>query len=140
MPPPVLAGCSEPLVDGAPDLRGTWEVVEVSVQGAPVPGHPGLGRLQRIEQCGDRLVVTASGIIHDMRCDGVLEHGVHDVAELDKTTPIQVVATYEDGVHVLRPVGLPVEVRRRLEGDTLVWDYLGFTARLRRRVPEQPSH
>ena len=44
--------------------------------------------------------------------------------------PITVVATYEDGVHVLRPVGLPVEVRRRREGDQLVWDYLGFTARL----------
>ena len=35
-----------------------------------------------------------------------------------------------DGVHVLRPVGLPVEVRRRREGDQLVWDYVGFTARL----------
>ena len=28
MPPPVLAGCREPLVAGAPDLRGTWKVVD----------------------------------------------------------------------------------------------------------------
>ncbi len=42
------------------------------------------------------------------------------------------VATFEDGVHVLRPVGLPIEIRRRMDGDVLVWDYLGFTARLRR--------
>ena len=31
-----------------------------------------------------------------MRCDGTVEHGVHDVAEFDKTTEITVVATYED--------------------------------------------
>ena len=130
MPPPVLAGCTEPLVDGAPELGGLWQVVEVQSGGTVVPDHRALGRVQRIEQCGDRLVVTASGIIHDMRVDGTEENGVHDVAEMDYATPITVVATYEDGVHVLRPVGLPVEVRRRRDGDQLVWDYLGFTARL----------
>ena len=57
---------------------------------------------------------------------------MNDVAEFDKKTPITVVCTFEDGVHVLRPVGMPIEVRRRLEGDQLVWDYLGFTARLDR--------
>ncbi|HEV2310913.1 MAG TPA: hypothetical protein VGU73_10330, partial [Acidimicrobiia bacterium] len=81
--------------------------------------------------CGDRLVVTAGGIIHDMRCDGTLEHGVHDVAEFDKQTPITVAASYEHGVHVLRPEGLPVEVRRWREGDDMLWDYVGFRARLR---------
>lgn len=132
MPAPVLDGCTEPLVAGAPDLRGLWEVVTVTVGGEPQPGHPGIGTRQRIEQCGDRLVVTAGGIIHDMRCDGTLERGVDDVADLDKTTRIRVAASYEDGVHVLRPDGLPIEVRRRLDGDELVWDYFGFTARLRR--------
>src|SRR5204863_159313 len=28
-PGPILAGCSDPLVDGAPDLRGLWQVTEV---------------------------------------------------------------------------------------------------------------
>jgi len=69
-PAPVLAGCTEPLVEGAPDLRGHWKVVEVEVDGAKDPNHPVLGHEQRIEQCGNRLVVTAAGIIHDMRCDG----------------------------------------------------------------------
>ena len=41
-----------------------------------------------------------------MRCDGVLEHGVNDVMHTDFTTPMHVVATYENGVHVLRPDGL----------------------------------
>lgn len=132
MPPPVLAGCDEPLVAGAPDLRGTWEVVAVEVDGAELPGHRALGARQRIEQAGDRLVVTAAGIVHDMRCDGTTERGVHDVAEMDKRTPITVVATYEDRVHVLRPVGLPIEVKRWRDGDALRWQYLGFTARLER--------
>lgn len=131
-PDPVLAGCDEPLVAGAPDLRGMWQVVGVEVDGAEVPGHRALGSVQRVEQAGDRLVVTAAGIIHDMRCDGTEEHGVHDVAEIDKRTPITVVATYEHGVHVLRPVGFPIEVRRRLDGAQMVWDYLNFTARLER--------
>ena len=134
-PEPVLAGCSTPPVDGAPDLRGTWTVVEVVADGAVVPGHRALGHVQRIEQCGDRIVITAGGVVHDMRCDGTEENGVHDVAEFDKQTPITVVATYEDGTHVLRPVGLPIEVKRRLEGAQMIWDYLGFTARLQRLGP-----
>ena len=132
MPPPVLAGCTQPLVDHAPDLRGTGLVVEVQVDGGDAPDHPAVGHVQRIEQCGDRLVVTAGGVVHDMRCDGTLEHGVHDVAEFDQQTPIVVVASYEDGVHSLRPVGLPIEVTRRREGSDMVWDYVGFRARLRR--------
>ena len=133
MPPPVLAGCTEALADGAPDLRGMWAARAVEVDGKPVPDHPALRHVERIEQCGDRLVVTAGGVIHDMRCDGTEEHGVHDVAEFDFATPITVVATFEDGVHVLRPVGLPgIEVTRRLDGDELVWTYLGITARLGR--------
>ena len=137
MPPPVLAGCTAPLVDGAPDLRGMWQVVEVVAEGAVVADHRALGHVQRVEQCGDRLVVTGGGVVHDMRCDGTEAHGVHDVAEFDKQTPITVVATYEDGVHVLRPVGLPIEVTRRCDGDDMVWEYLGFTARLRRLGPPE---
>lgn len=136
-PEPILGGCTEPLVDGAPDLRGVWQVVEIVVGDDVDPNHSAIGGIQRIEQCGDRLVVTAAGIIHDMRCDGTEEHAVHDVAEFDKTTEITVVATYEDGVHVLRPVGLPVEVTRRREGEHMIWQYLGFTARLRRLGPPE---
>ena len=133
MPPPVLAGCTEPLVEEAPDLRGLWKVVSVTANGTAVSDHPVIGHEQRIEQCGDRLVVTASGIIHDMRCDGSEEHGVHDVAEFDRQTPITVVASYEDGVHILRPVGLPgIEVTRRRDGEHMIWTYVGFEARLQR--------
>ncbi len=133
MPPPVLATCTEPLVNAAPDLRGTWRTVSVQVEGVDVDNHRALGHVQRIEQCGDRLVVTAAGVVHDMRCDGTEAHGVHDVAEFDYATPITVVATFEEGIHVLRPVGLSgTEVTQRLEGERLRWTYPGFTAVLER--------
>lgn len=130
MPPPVLAACDEPLVDGAPDLRGTWRTISVETDDGPAPvDHPAYQVVQRIEQAGDRVVITAGGVVHDMRCDGTETHGVNDVAEFDFHTPITVVATYEDGLHVLRPVGLPIEVTRRLDGDQMIWAYLGFTSR-----------
>ena len=136
MPPPVLAACTEPLVNGAPDLRGTWRAGSILVDGTEVADHPAHGHVERIEQCSDRLVVTAGGVVHDMRCDGTEAHGVHDVAEFDFTTPITVVATFEEGVHVLRPIGLPgIEVTRRLDGARLIWTYLGFTAVLERIGP-----
>lgn len=135
MPPPVLAGCAEPLVEGAPDLRGTWRVVDVQANGAQLPqALPIWKHVERIEQAGDRVIVTAGGVVHDMRADGTYEHGVRDVAAADFKTQIVVAATYEDGVLVLRPQGMPgVEVRRWREGDQLFWRYdTRFTARLER--------
>ena len=122
-------------------MRGMWQVADVLIEGEPVAGHQMIGAIQRIEQAGDRVTITAGGLIHDMRCDGTEANGVNDVVEFDKQTPITVVATFEDGVHVLRPVGLPIEVKRRLEGDDLMWQYLGFTCRLVRlgSTEMQPS-
>ena len=140
-PDPVLAGCGEPLADGAPDLRGTWKAFEVRVNGelAPPDDDSLAGRLhrhtERIEQAGNRAVITGGGVIHDfMACDGTEENGVHDVMAHDFTTPITVAASYEDRALVLRPKGLPgIEVRRWLDGDHLVWEYAaGCTVRLNR--------
>jgi hypothetical protein len=133
-PPPVLAGCTEPLPAGVPDLRGTWRVVAVEWKlGDPPEPLPVADHVERIEQCGDRVCITADGIIHDMRADGTEEHGVNDVTAVGGH-PISVVCTFEDGVHTLRPVGMPdVEVTRRLDGDELVWAYGPlFVARLTR--------
>jgi len=123
-PPPILAGCTEPLVAGAPDLRGTWRVISATRGGQPVPeGDRLLSYTERIEQCGDRIVDCGGGTIADARADGTEENGVHDVSVFDYTTPIHVVASYEDGVFVLRPVGLPgIQVTRRLDADGhMVW-------------------
>ena len=141
MPPPILAGCTDPLADGAPDLRGTWKVVDGESDGAPLPAdHPIRGHVERIEQAGDRVVVTSTGIIHDMVADGTYESGVNDVMAADLTTPIVVAASFEDGVLVLRPKDLPgVEVRRWREGEQMVWRYdRMFTTRLE-RIDDTPG-
>jgi hypothetical protein len=133
LPPPVLAGCTEPLAAGVADLRGTWRAVAVTWKDGTVrDDDPVAGHVERIEQCGDRVCITSTGIVHDMRADGTVEHGVDDVNP--GGVPIKVVCTFEDGVHTLRPVGMPgVEVTRHLEGGQLFWDYGPlFTARLER--------
>ncbi|MEW6271411.1 MAG: hypothetical protein AB1689_19185 [Thermodesulfobacteriota bacterium] len=134
MPPPILALCTEPLADGAPDLRGLWTSETVTFDGEPAPADAPLWRhVERIEQCGDRVVVTSSGVIHDMRADGTVDNGVHDVSALN-FQPITVVATFEDGALVLRPVGIPgFVVTRARDGDALVWSYgPTITVRMRR--------
>ena len=141
-PAAVLADCTEPLVDGAPDLRGMWKAADVTINGEPAPPeHRAWRSFQRVEQCGDRIVITGNGVIHDMRADGTIENGVHDVLESDHETEIVVVASYEDGVHVLRPVAIPgVEVRRRRDGAQMVFDYLGgLRMRLDRTGPPESA-
>lgn len=121
-PSRTLADCREPLVSGAPDLRGVWEVVDGRMK----------GHVERIEQAGNRITITVGGLVHDMFCDGTLEHGVDDVAGFGGDR-IRVAATFEDGVHKLRPFGKRiVAVTRRLDGDEMVWRYGLFRNRLRR--------
>ena len=65
-PQPILRGCTEPLPEGASDLRGLWQQV-------------GGGHVERVEQCGNRVVVTSSGLIHDMTTDDNLSGASDDV-------------------------------------------------------------
>jgi hypothetical protein len=126
MPPPFLDGCDDPMVPGAPDLRGTWRAVDATAVdgGALADDHPIRNHVERIEQAGNRVIVTSGGVVHDMVADGDVAHGVDDVMAADFATRIRVAAGYEDGVLVLRPDGLDgVEVRRWRDGDRLVWRY-----------------
>ena len=116
-PPPVLATCTEPLVSGAPDLRGIWRIVSHNGQ-APKAGEHLHNYAERIEQCGDRIVDMGGGTIADGRADGTVENAVRDVSVRDYKTPILVVVTYEKGVYVLRPPARPgFEARRWLDAD-----------------------
>lgn len=118
MPPAVLAACTEPLAADAPDMRGLWQAFAVEVDGEPIDD---LRHAERIEQCGNRVVITAGGVVHDMFADGTLENGVNDVSA-HGFAPIQVAATFEDHKLVLRPGNAFVAVTRHLEGDVLVWN------------------
>ena len=121
-PARTLDGCREPLAPGVPDLRGVWEVYE-----GRMTGH-----VERIEQAGNRITITTGGLVHDMICDGTLENGVDDTAGIGGRH-IRVAATFEDGVHKLRPFDKKVVVvTRRLEGDEMLWRYGPTRNRLRR--------
>ncbi|HEY8171873.1 MAG TPA: hypothetical protein VIH21_02200 [Dehalococcoidia bacterium] len=135
MPAPVLSACTEPLAFGAPDLRGLWQAYRVEQDGHTLPDHPLNHHVERIEQCGDRVVITSEPIIHDMRADGVLEHGVNDVAGAN-FAPIQVAAVFNNGRLDLHPGGVdpsrPPVVTREIIGGELVWHYAAFTVTMRR--------
>ena len=117
MPPPVLPQCTEPLAPGAFDMRGLWEAYAIEVDGEPVDD---VSHVERVEQCGNRVVITSTPVVHDMVCDGTLENGVNDVSGFD-WQPISVAATWEDGKHVLRPNNEMIAVTRELDGDELIW-------------------
>ena len=123
-PPLILARCTEPLVTGAPDLRGIWKTISATRGGQAVADDDRLmSYTERIEQCGNRIVDCGGGTIADARADGTEENGVNDISVFDFKTPIHVVATYEDNSFVLRPVGIAgIEVRRHLDDDGhMVW-------------------
>ena len=126
-PAPVLARCTEPLAPGAPDLRGVWS------------GHSdGKTHIERIQQCGDRVVIESSGVTHDMRADGILAHGVDDIAA-GTARPIKVAAVFENNGLSLKPFGGPTRVTRVLEGDVLVFNYNGKVTRLHRIAALPPG-
>ena len=109
---PVLAACSEPLADDVVDMRGLWQAYTGRV-----------GHIERIEQCGNRTVVTTSGVIHDFRTDGTLKNGSRDI-EPPRCLNTFVSIDYKDDVMRFHPFGLPVTiVTRRRDGDELVWTY-----------------
>jgi hypothetical protein len=135
MPAPVLADCNEPLASGVPDFRGLWRAFEVTDDGVP---NTNTSHIERIEQAGNRVVITAGGVIHDMVADGTLENGVNDVAARS-FQPITVAATWEDGALVLRPNNAFVAVSRHLESDVLVWNMYPLKRITRMRRVEEAA-
>lgn len=143
MPPPILAKCTEPLHPGAPDLRGLWRAYAVEAEGQPAPDHPLIGQEQRIEQCANRVVITAGRTIHDMRADGTLANGVNDVADADLSQEIQVAALFASGRLDLHPFGVdpkkPALVTREIVDSQLVWNYGPLKIRLRQVKSADPG-
>jgi hypothetical protein len=130
-PLPVLADCREPLAPGVVDLRGLWHA-----EAGPLPGH-----VERIEQCGDRLIVTAGGVIHDFRTDGSVARGSRDI-EPPLCVNTWVSIEWVDEVLSFHPFGLPYTiVTRRSDGDEVVFTYPRFEGEIRMkricRVPER---
>ena len=121
-PLPILADCTEPLPEGAADIRGLW----LGVEG----GH--VGHVERVEQCGSRVVVTSSGLIHDSGPNSTAGETTNDtegavlfVAGGQEYCPrTSASMVWNDGVLDFHVFGWgPVVVRRYPEGEQLVWEY-----------------
>lgn len=137
-PLPILAGCTEPLIEGAADIRGLW----IGVEGSFV------GHVERIEQCGSRTVVTSSGIIHDYGPNSTAGLNTNDtegsvlfvIGEREYCPRTSASMIWNQGVLNFHAFGWgPVVVRRYLDGERLVWEYLdGNITRMERicRLPE----
>ncbi|MEQ8860851.1 MAG: hypothetical protein RIC56_19575 [Pseudomonadales bacterium] len=136
-PLPILAECTEPLPEGAADIRGLWLGVEGRV-----------GHVERVEQCGSRTVVTSSGIIHDYGpnssaglntndTEGTVLFTIGDREYCPRTSASMI---WNDGVLDFHVFGWgPVVVRRYLNGEQLIWEYAdGSVTRMDRicRLPD----
>ncbi len=131
-PLPILADCTEPLSEGAADIRGLW----LGVEG----GHS--GHVERVEQCGSRVVVTSSGIIHDAGPNSTLGETTNDteggvlftVGEREYCPRTSASMIWNDDVLDFHVFGWgPVVVNRYLDGEQLIWEYAdGSTTRMNR--------
>jgi hypothetical protein len=139
-PLPILAECTEPLSSQADDIRGLWRGV--------AGGH--IGHVERIEQCGSRVVVTTSGLIHD--------YGPNSTGGLNTNdTEGSVLFTLGGQEHCMRTSASmiwenkilnfhafgwgPRVVRRYRDGDELIWEYLdGSVTRMERLCTLPEAH
>ena len=131
-PLPILAECTEPLVAGADDIRGLW----LGVEG----GH--IGHVERIEQCGRRVVVTSSGLIHDYGPNSTLGENTNDtegrvvfrIGDKPYCPRTSASMIWNQGVLEFHALGWgPVVVRRYRDGEQLVWEYVdGSVTRMNR--------
>ena len=82
-----------------------------------------MGKMERIEQCGLRIIITSSGIIHDtFIANGLDEYGVIDVngATCEPINPSGLFAP-EQQAFAFSADGAVVVSRTLLDADTLRW-------------------
>lgn len=139
-PLPVLAQCTEPLPENAADIRGLW----LGVEG----GHE--GHVERVEQCGQRTVVTASGIIHDygpnstagLNTDDTEGSVLFTIGDREYCMRSSASMIWKEGVLNFHVFGWgPVVVKRYLQGEQLIWEYAdGSTTRMDRICTLPDAH
>jgi hypothetical protein len=127
LPMPILSACTEPLAEGVVDMRGLWHGVS---------GR--LGHLERIEQCGNRVVVTAFGIIHDFRVDGTLKNGARDVGVVCNN--FNTAIHFDDeGVMVFRLFDLFNTVFREMRREEMIFTFIDGSETRTQRICRYPD-
>ena len=77
--------------------------------------------LERIEQCGNRVVVTAHGIIHDFRLDGTMENGARDV---EPFATISARLSMNERNHGVRLFDWFDTVTRKMDGENMIFTFI----------------
>ena len=127
IPMPILAECTEPLAEGVVDMRGLW----LGVSGR-------VGHLERIEQCGNRVVVTAYGIIHDFRTDGTLKNGARDVGMACNNFQ-SAIHFNDEGVMVFRLFNLFDTVFREMRDEQMMFTFVDGIETSTKRICQYPD-
>ena len=127
IPMPILAECTEPLAEGVVDMRGLW----LGVSGR-------VGHLERIEQCGNRVVVTAYGIIHDFRVDGTLKNGARDVGMVCNNFH-SAIHFNDQEVMVFRLFNLFDTVLRNMRGEEMIFTFIDGIETSTKRICQYPD-
>jgi len=134
---PILAQCTEPLSAGAADIRGLWLGVTGKV-----------GHVERVEQCGSRVVITSSGIIHDsgpnatggLTSNDTEGNVLFTIGNREYCPRTSAAMTWRDGVLQFNVFGWgPVVVKRYLQGEQLVWEYADGSTTVMDRLCELPA-
>ena len=125
IPMPILASCTEPLAEGVVDMRGLW----LGTSGR-------IGHLERIEQCGNRVVVTAYGTIHDFRVDGTLKNGARDVGIVCNNFASAI--RFDKGTMVFKLFRLFDVVTRKMEGEEMIFTFVDGIQTRTKRICQYP--
>ena len=121
MPMPILHSCREPIATGVPDMRGLW----LAESGF-------IGHIERIEQCGNRMVVTSAGLIHDFRIDGTLKNGARDI-QTYCTNLASAIKVDDKGKIIFRLFNLFDTVSRHLDSGDMIFTFVdGKQTRMQR--------
>ena len=137
-PLPVLRECSEPLPESADDIRGLWRAISGARK----------GHVERVEQCGERVVVTAAGIIHDFGPNSSGGLNTNDtegrvlftVGNREYCMRTSASMIWEEKVLNFYAFGWgPKVVRRYREDDLLVWEYADGSVNKMERLCQLPD-
>jgi hypothetical protein len=139
-PLPILADCTEPLLAEADDIRGLWQ----SASGK-------IGHVERVEQCGSRVVITTAGIIHDggpnanastigLNSNDTEGSVLFTIGDKEYCSRTSARMTWNNKVLEFNAFGSgPVVVTRYMKGEQLVWEYIDGSTTIMDRICQLPE-
>jgi hypothetical protein len=123
--------CTTAISTGIPDFQGDWAETTVTIDGTEYPAETTNAYSERIEQCGDRILIVSSSVLHEVFiADESMFNGVNDANPMGQ--PVHSVGKIDGSILVLTPkpplqLGLTLpDVTRELLQDDNGQDVLKF--------------